>query len=190
MQISHPPPIRGFQIVHSTRLRFVSNAAFDGFITWKNLMDLIGFSSSAVAGWQVFQIVRLRCVEVWAVPVASNATTVSVTFDGQALGQAGDERTFTDTSMGIQPAHIRAKPSPKSQTGQFQAGSANAAFLLQCPSGSVVDVCLTYRGQFGSATSETNATVGATTGAMFLRGLDGVAIAATKLVPQGTDATF
>jgi len=85
--------------------------------------------------------------------------------------------------MGIEPAHIRARPAAKSGVALFQFSGANAAFALTCPSGTVIDVELTYRGRPGIFTATQNAPVGATAGAWYYRGLDGLAAGATVFVP-------
>lgn len=127
---------------------------------------------------------KIRAVEVWATPLLGSAVTVSVVFNSTSAGFQGDQRFHTDTSMGIEPAHVRAVPSAKAQASQFQPSSAQDAFLLTCPSGAVVDVELTFvQSSVAAATIVQNALVGATVGAPYWRGLDGLAIATSKFNP-------
>jgi len=124
-------------------------------------------------------------VEVWADAVAGNATTVSVQFPGAPVGGAGDQKFHTDTSMGIQPAHVRAVPTKRSGASLFQVSGNTECFKLTCPAGAVVDLELTFvqTSQVGTAVPAQNALVAASTGAPYWRGFDGLAIAATKFTP-------
>jgi hypothetical protein len=141
-------------------------------------------ATTAIQGADIFTQVKIRSVEVWAAPLLGSAVNVSVVFDSNAAGFVGDQRFHTDTSMGIEPAHVRAVPSAKSQAALFQVSSNSPAFQLACPSGAVVDVELTFvQSSLAVATIAQNALVGATVGAPYWRGLDGVALAATKLSP-------
>jgi len=191
--IPHPPPIQSFGITHATKLRFITNAAVQQqVITFQNLLDTFNFATSAVTAFQVFNRVKVRAVELWATPVIGNATSVQCEFTGNQAAQEGDGAIHTDTSMGIEPAHVRARPSARSPLALFQGpGGAGVAFTLTCPSGTVVDVELTLRALPGVATATTNVPAAATTGAWYYRGLDGLAAAATVFVPvvntSGTD---
>jgi hypothetical protein len=183
MRITHPPPIQNIGPKLSIRRRFIANAAFANLITWTNLLDSFLFASSATQGYQAFECVRVKEVEVWHCPVASSVSTVSVEFGGQIAGQVGDQKIHSDSSMGLSPAHVRCSPSRDSQASQWQFESGTAAFRLDVPSGAVIDVVLSYRGEFNAAYAVANALVAATTGAYYLRGLDGQPVASTVLVP-------
>jgi len=185
--IPHPPQIIP-QITHRQRMRFTATTAQTNGsnpITFRNLLDTINFATSAVAAYALFDQVRVNMVEIWAAPVQGNAPAqVAVEFSGQTTGQAGDGRVYSDTSMGIEPAHVRCAPSRMSLAALWQATSANTAFQLTCPVAAVIDVDLSYR----TVQSDVPALVqvvpaGATTGQLYYRGLDGAAIAATQLPP-------
>jgi hypothetical protein len=179
--ISHPPQIPRFEVRHSTRLRFVSTAAIDLGITFQNLLDTILMATTAVQVADLFYAVRVKAVEVWANPAVGTTQTVSVIYAGVSTGAIGDQSTHTDTSMGIQPAHVRAVPVARSLAANFQSSSSDLAFILQCPSASVVDVELSFTGAFNSSVIAQHAAVGAAPGAVLLRGLDGVATAGTQI---------
>jgi len=181
--VSHPPQIPSLQVKHSTLLRFVANTAVSQDITVADLLDLILFATSATAVYDLFTAVKIRYVEVWSLPAIGTANTVTVEFDGGNLGVLGDRRTHTDTSMGIQPAHVLAKPSGRSQASQYQSTTSDPIFFLQCPAGSVVDLALTFNGDFVDPVLAQHVAVAASTGAVYLRGLDGLAAASTKLPP-------
>jgi hypothetical protein len=187
MHITHPPQIPSAGITRDVRLRFLANAAFAANITFQNLLDTILFAATATSGFDLFQAVRINSVEVWAAAVLGTASTVAVTFDGATVGAAGDLILHTDTSMGIQPAHVKAVPAPRTQAGQFQPSGSAIAFLLEAPSGAVIDLSMTLRQPIdGNAVAAQNVLVAATAGVVYLRGLDGLASASTKLAPQGT----
>lgn len=184
MRISHPPQLNGVNIVHGTTLRFVTNAAVSQNITTSNLLDMMLVATTATAGSRLFQAVRVRRVSIWATPVIGGATSVSLEYAGLTAGVVGDQIIHTDTSMGVQPAHVSAKPSGRSTASAFQVGNAINLFYLTCPSGSVVDVELSFRNTFVSGVSVDNALVGATAGATYLRGMDGLALATSKFTAE------
>jgi hypothetical protein len=181
--ITHPPAIGNYEIVHSTRLRFVVNAALlELAITYQNLLDLILFVTGATAPYDLFTSVKVRSVEMWAAPLLGSAVTTTVRFVGETAGSIGSLRTVTDTSMGIEPAHVKARPGAQTLASMFQISSGAVAFDLTCPSGTVVDVELSYKNLPGTALAAQNVSAGATVGIVAYRGLDGLAIASSKFV--------
>jgi hypothetical protein len=182
--IPHPPPIQSFGITHSTKLRFIATAAFaQTTVTFQNLMDLINIALTTVTAAQLFFRTRVRKVEMWANPALRTAVSVQCEFLGSVVGDQGDTKIHTDTSMGIEPAHVVARPAARSGLALFNGSSAQSAFVLTGPAGTVIDVELTYRGAPGMFTATQNAPVGAVAGAWYYRGLDGLAIGATNFVP-------
>jgi hypothetical protein len=181
--LSHPPSIGSYGITHTTRLRFTTNAAFTGNVTFGNLLDTIVFAQSALNLYDVFHAVKVRRVQIWSIPAQGSSSTVTVAFTGISTQWAGDAAVHTDTSMGVEPAYVSARPSPKSVAANFQQQASNTAFNLVCPIGSVIDVSLTFRNTPGYNVAATNASVGATVGAISFRGLDGQPAATSKFVP-------
>jgi hypothetical protein len=180
MAITHPPPIQDYQVRHSTVQRFVSNAAASVNITFQNLLDTILMVLTATTAADVFYAVKVRRVEVWFTPVIGNAQSVTVQFASAVAGFVGDQKLHTDTSMGIEPAHVSAKPSSKSLASEYQVSSANSAFTLTVPAaGAVVDVHLSYVGSFGEVVAAQNAVTAGTAGELATRGLDGKPSATT-----------
>jgi hypothetical protein len=187
--ISHPPQIPNLNVKHGVRMRFICGSPFAGNITFQNLLDIWLLAATAIAGYDIFRFVKIRRVHAWAAAVVGNATTVTVGFTGLTAGATGDGNIHTDTSMGIQPAYVSAKPNQRTLAADYQPNSTANAFELLCPAGAVIDVELSYKQLLGTAVSAQNALVGATVGAMYVRGLDGLAIAGTKFVPVA-DATI
>jgi len=182
--IPHPPAIHDYSIVHERRLRFVTTSAIAQSVTFQNLLDLLIMATSATTGADLFQAVRVKAVECWSVPALGTVTTVEVVFDGNVAGMFGDQRIHTDSSMGLEPAHVLARPGPRTGAALFQESNANPAFFLDLPQGAVVDVLLSFKQpMLGNAFGTQNPLVGATTGAIYARGLDGLAVATSKFQP-------
>jgi len=178
---THPPQINDYEISHKKRLRFTCTTAQTNFaVTYADLLDLILLATTAVVGYDVFDLVQVKRVQVWAQGALGTPTTCQVEY----ATVTGDRSVHTDTSLGVSPAFVNARPSPKSLASFFQQSAAGTCFLLTCPVGSVIDVHLMYR------TSSTiapqliqNLLVGATVGQIYFRGLDGLASAGTVFPP-------
>jgi hypothetical protein len=185
--ISHPPQIKSYGLMKEARLRFVANAAFAGTITFQNLLDMVLIGTSATTLADLFFAVRVNSVELWSLPAVGGANTVVCIFSGAVVGASGDQKNHTDTSMGIEPAHVKARPDRLTQAGQFQPSSGDAAFTLQVPTGTVVDVSVSLRNPIDGAApiASQNAGVAITTGVIYYRGLDGKASATTQLPVVG-----
>jgi hypothetical protein len=189
--ISHPPQLPSYGITRDVRLRFAQTAAGTTNITFQNLLDTVLVANSATTAADLFEAVRVNSVELWAIAALGTPTTVTLAFDGTTVGAAGDQRQHTDTSMGIEPAHVRASPDRMTQAGQFQASGAAIAFILSAPAGAVIDVSLTLRQPVqGTVVASQNVLVGATPGAVYYRGLDGKTTALTNLPVQGVLAVI
>jgi len=189
--ISHPPQLPSYGITRDVRLRFASSAACTGAVTFQNLLDTILVATTSVAGFDLFEGVRINSVEVWTIAAVGTPATAIVIFAGTTIGAYGDQKTHTDTSMGVEPAHVKARPDPLTQAGQFQLSSADAAFSLEISAAAVIDVSLSFRQPVAAeAVACQNALVGATTGAVYYRGLDGKTVALTALPCVGALATI
>jgi len=172
-------------------MRFTQLAAGTTNITFQNLLDLVLVATSATTAVDLFEAVRVNSVELWAIAALGTPATVGLAYDGTTIGAAGDQKQHTDTSMGVQPAHVRAAPDRLTQAGQFQASSAATAFILEAPAGTVIDVSLTLRQPVqGAVVSSQNVLVGATTGAVYYRGLDGKTTALTNIAVVGAIAVI
>jgi hypothetical protein len=168
-------------------MRFQSNTNFNAAITFQNLLDTVIVATGATTGFDLFDQVRVNSVEVWAQAAVGTPVTAIVTFGGQVAGAQGDRKLHTDTSMGLQPAHVKCRPDPLTQAGQFQADQNGVeAFQLDIPTATVVDVSMTFRQPVtGQANATQNALVGATAGVLYYRGLDGKTTSLTSLPVVG-----
>lgn len=182
----HPPSLNNYEIGHSQTLRFITNAAISSAFTFQNLLDTLLIATSATAVYDLFHVVKLRGIKVWSIVAQGTTETVEVVFSGSTAGSQGNERIITDTSLGIEPAFVSARPDVRTLSGSWQLSSTAIAFSLVCGANSIVDVDLSYRNIPGSAVLAQNVGVAANIGAQYYRGLDGLAIAASKFnVPTG-----
>lgn len=189
LAIPHPPPINDIGLKREVRLRFLCNAAFANSITYQNLLDILNVGATAATAYDLFYAVKVKRVEVWANGLTNAVATVTVIFDGAVAGAVGDQKIHTDSSMGIEPAHVVARPTRLSQAAQFQVSSSTPCFDLVCPSGSIVDLELSLRQPLlGVAVAVQNAPAAVVAGVLYQRGLDGLAVATSKFTPVGPAA--
>jgi hypothetical protein len=180
VQIDRPMPIQTYNITHGTRLRYTVTTAFNNAITWQNLLDTFLFASSSTVGIDAFTSVKIRAIEAWSLPALGSTSTVNITFFGTTAGLTADLRLHTDTSMGLEPAHVLAKPSRQSLASDYQVSSSNTAFYLTAPVGTVIDVALSFQQSFIDTVNAQNALVGASGGSWYIRGLDGKPVATSS----------
>jgi hypothetical protein len=174
-------------------MRFtVTTAQTRAQYSFQYLLDTINVATSATEAYDLFDAVRVNAVEVWAAPVQGAAPQqVALEFAGVTVGASGDGRLFSDSSMGIEPAHVRGIPSRLSQAAQWQPTSSWTAFTITAPVASVIDVDMSFRTvQSAAPVPVLSAPVGATAGQLYYRGLDGNAAAGTQtpaVTPGPTD---
>jgi hypothetical protein len=180
--IPHPPPINGYEVKHSRTLRFTTNAAVSQQITFQNLLDTILFVTGTTTAIDLFNVVRVRRVKIWAMPVIGQSTSVTIIFDGAAIGFVGDREVHEDASMGVEPAYLSVSPSKQSLASKFQASGSQNAFFIEGPANSIIDVDLDFKADTqGAQVASQNVPVGVNT-AIAYRGLDGLAVATSKFI--------
>jgi len=174
------------QLTHHQRLRFTNPTVASTSVSITNLLDAMLVATTGTQGFQLFDQVKVKSIEVWGI-VAQGGTipaNIALTFSGNTTGDAGDGRVISDTSMGVEPAHVFARPEKLSAAAMWQASSTVMnVFNIQAPAGSVMDVEVSYRNTEVAPTAVTNALVGATAGQFYYRGADGLPIASTIWVP-------
>lgn len=184
--IPHPPQINDYEVHHKKTLRFTAGAAVSQNITFQNLLDtiVIGNATNTLLS-DLFFAVKLGRIKIWSTPIIGQVATVQVVFDGTAAGFVGDRKVHTDTSMGIEPAYVSCTPAKESLASKFQVSSSAVAFNIVCPAGSVIDINLTFRSDVitGSNVAAQNTAAGATGEFIQFRGLDGLAVATSKMLP-------
>jgi hypothetical protein len=191
---THPPPIKP-QNSHRQRMRFQCDQSGTLTVSFTDLLDCLLVATTTTQVFQQYDFVRVRCVEVWCASTTLGVPiTVGVQFNGgSSNGLVGDGRQISDTAMGSEPAHVRARPDPRSQAGQWNTNnSTSSAFTVVTPNNSIVDVTCDYMNVVSAPTLAQNVAVGATIGQFYYRGLDAIAFATTKYPPitgaQGADA--
>lgn len=178
-----PPPLI-YDVRMRQLFRFTSVAgATRASISYTDLTDLICVCTTAVTAVKLFQFVRLIYVEVWDDAVAGSNASVSVTFDETDANQASERKTYTDTSIGIEVAHVKCKPPKNSLTANWHGVSGNNCFELTVSQGAIIDVMLELRNQGGVGTACQSATIAGVVGGVYYRGLDGAALAGTNYLP-------
>lgn len=179
--IPHPPPLQNYAVTYSRTLRWSTNAATVTQVTYQNLLDTILYSTTTVVPYDLFYMVRVRRVRLWAIAAVGTPTTITLCFDGATAGSVGDQKIHTDTSMGLEPAYVSASPARNSLASKFQISSTAVAFIMDLSSGTVVDVSLDFHSDvIGSQKQAQNNSVASTVGQLAFRGLDGLALATTK----------
>ncbi len=185
MRLVHPPQVQ-FQIRQTHKLRFTNTGTNPATsISFANLLETVIFATQPTVGYQMYDYVRVREIEMWGSTGASTVPclTVGVDFGGLVAGNIGAGRSYEDASVSPTfPAYLRVRPDPKSQTAQFQPNSASAAFHIRANGASVgmviVDVTLEFTNSPVIAPVVT-ALAGATAGTIYFRGLDGLASGST-----------
>jgi len=182
--LTHPPEIGRYEVTHSQVLRFTSAAAASlTDISFNNLLDTILITETAITAASLFNLVKVNWVKIWAIGALGTPVTTQVQYTGATIGQVGDFDIHTDTSMGVQPAFVWARPAKRSLVSEFQPGSANTAFNITCPAGSVIDVSISFRNRPGTLGHQAVAPAATTAGVVAFRGLDGLVIASTNFSP-------
>jgi hypothetical protein len=176
----HPRELSNYEIQQERVLRFtVTAAVIEQTFSFQNLLDAILIATTAIAGTDLFDLVKINKVEVWGQAALGTPSTVSVTF----MTTTGDRSIHTDTSLGIKPAHCIGKPSGQSLASFFQASGGGNVFKITAPAGSIIDVSCFFKTANAVPVAAANALVGATAGDLYFRGLDGLAIAGTNFPP-------
>jgi len=185
-RMDHPPQIDSYNITHNIRLRYTVTAAAATNISYANILDSILIATSAVAGFDLFDVVKIKSLEVWSQAALGTPSTITVTY----ITATGDRNIHTDTSLGVKPAYIKAIPSRRSLASFWNASAAGGVFSITCPAGSIVDCNFVFRTTNALAVAAANALVGATIGELYYRGLDGLAAAGTNFPPIAGVATI
>lgn len=184
MMLFKPPSLRNYELRLKQRFRFTAVAAVtNSNVSWTDLTDTILVATTAVAGIKLFQFVKVHEVEIWDDAAIGGNATLGLEFTNTDANQADERQVFSDTSLGIYPAHLRARPKKDSLASKWHGVSANNAFALTVTAGAIIDVVLSLRNQGAVGTAVQNALVGGVVGGVYYRGLDGLAIGGTNFPP-------
>lgn len=187
-------------VAQTRRMRFASTAAVSSGaalvsigVSYQNLLDTILVATTATQLYQLFQAVRIRAVSVWApLPIqgtnnARGVATAVVAFQPNPTSSVddGDNAVHEDTSAGMRPAYVCARPAPRSGAALWNASGTETAFSVTCSPGAIIEVHADYRNQLGliASVGAAQSGSGAIAGRLYLRGLDGLAAATTAWPP-------
>ncbi len=179
----HPPQLNAYQISQGMALRYTCTSdATNVAITFADLLDTVLIATTATAGYDLFDVVKIKRISVWAQGTTlGSPVTAQVVFP--ASTNVGDATIHTDTSLGLKPAYVVCRPSQKSLSSFWNTSSGTTAFTLTCPTGSIIDVHLSFKTSSKNPAAAQAALVAATAGEMYFRGLDGNATASTQFQP-------
>lgn len=179
-RMEHPPQVNGYEISHSIRLRFTITAAVVQFsIRPEDVLDSVLVASTAVLGYDLFDIFKVRSVEVWGQAALGTPSTITINFQTST----GDQTIHTDTSLGVKPAYVKAVPSDRSLASFWTETANTALFNVTAPAGSILDLNCDFKTTLVAPNAAQNALVGANPGEIYYRGLDGLAMATTNFPP-------
>lgn len=184
---SHPKSIMSYGVTHRKTMRFlIGNTLTAQVITYKNLIDTICFTTAATSLYTLFRAVKINSVEMWDTSALGAASSLALLFNENDTNLSGTQKMITDISMGVIPAHLKARPERRSLSSEWHIGAGpnnTQAFTLWASASCVIDVDLSFKsGTTGTSDGAFNACVGAVVGALAYRGLDGLAVATTKFI--------
>jgi hypothetical protein len=154
-------------------------------ITASNLLNAYLTALTTTVAGQLFNAFRLRAVEVWCPTNVTSGTgspsTVAVQYNSGTgiIGASG--QNFSDTSVGVEPAHVYAPTKRGSVAGDWQAGTGTPMFTITCPIGSIVDIHIDYKNVLGAVGGTLSIASGfALPSACYFGSLDGIAKASSN----------
>jgi len=186
--VPYPPPYCGtFVVTKTIRYAVGAGGASNVAISASDLLDTWLLATSTTALYRIASAVRIHQVQIW-VSVTSSAfeTNCYLQDNGTGNGLAGPSRTFVASSIGTdRPGHLVWSPSLGDSTQAiWQNNNTVTLFTVTIPQASIVDLTLSYSVQDGEgAVLAQNVGAAATTGAIYFRGFDGQAAAASIFTP-------
>lgn len=179
-----------YELNWNVTLRFYSgqNNA-DTAITFKNILDSVLVAGTATLGYNLFDFVRIKRLELWATGITAGGVTpavqsCSVEWSGIGAASAGSGRAVSETTVGsAAPLHLVTRPPKGSRAADFQVSSTDRAFEIRASGvafSAVVDLTVEFRNSNGvTPLAVANAITGATPGEIYFGGLDGLRTAGT-----------
>jgi len=144
-------------------------------ITRKNLLNLVVVATTAVTSSRIIEAVRLKSVELWTNPPALGSAPMTCSVEW--IGSNAPSTIISDTTMGVLPAHVLAKPPPNSSNRWWSMSGTDEAdplFTLVVPSQTVCDVRVNLRLVDSEAPVAGDVPAGATVGQVYYDFLDGI----------------
>ncbi len=179
------PPQFIASIMTPHTFRFTVTTAGGYTVTTDNLLNLWCVASAATTTSRLIQGLKLKRVRIWGQPPSLGAAAVTASIEwsgGGASAGFGPSWQVSDTSQGITPAYVDARP-PKGSLASFwinDVQTGNIAFTLTLPLGAVVDLHTVLVMKDTEAVTAGQTTSGATTGRVY-----GCYLASANLPPVG-----
>jgi hypothetical protein len=169
------------EVKQTRKLRFTNTGANPSTsISWYNLLDTVIVAGTASNGYELYDFVRIKEIEMWGNRGANTASAISIGIDfgGVLAGMQGAGRSWEDTSVSLaQPAYLRVRPDPRSQSAQFQSAQSGIAFHIRASGAPaecvIVDLTLEFiNSPLVNPTAVGQAIAAATAGEIYFGGLD------------------
>jgi len=173
-----PPRFEANPII-KRRYRFLATAGTSTTVTPATLLQAAGCcADTAVLAQSVWSAVKINRITMWSSPTGGNASSVSVTFNGNAATfVGGNSKEFRDDSNNVSvPAYLSVGPPRNTTSAFWQTTTATLSlFQIQATVGTIVDVHLSLVMIDGANNPPAAAlvTVGNTPGLIFYYPLDG-----------------
>jgi len=175
-------------------LRFTSTTATTAIgITAQMLLNSVLRATSSTALVQEFHYVKIRRVRLILQPrVGAGGYTIDSAI-GQVKWQgAGQENGLVKacTAVGVAPGVIDCKPPVRIPfLSQWNINTAGQLFIVNATSFIMLEVDVSFRTELAVNAAAMNTGTALATGAVYARGLDGLAISSTVLLPTSLDGT-
>lgn len=157
-------------------------------ITRANLLNLLVTAISAITTVRTFEAVRLKKVEMWTNAPALGSAPTYCQLEWE--GENSPSTILSDTSMGVQPAHLVSIPPPSSSNRWWSMSGSQETdnlFGVMMSTGGVIDVSVEARLVDVESPTAGPVPAGATIGQLYACTLDGNGVGGV-LSPLGYNA--
>jgi len=170
--LTEQPPMLEINVPVRHIFRFIgeSNAST---ITAANLTTVCGnVATTATNVRSIATSVKINNIKIWSAPESQgSSTTCFVNWFGD---QFAPNRLVSDTSVSVsKPAKILARPPAKSLASFWQNNTAGAIFEISAPTGSVIDLDLSFYLNDNNVSPTSTTVIAKTIGNIYYGALDG-----------------
>jgi hypothetical protein len=155
-------------------------------IKWAQIFNLLQVATSTTATTRVIASAKLKRICMWANPPALGSPPTVLSLEW-AQSQHNEAIQISDTSMGVRPARVDARPpvnSAASWAGLSNSDDNTALVSLILPADTIIDVHLSLKFVDDEAAVAGETISGGTSGTMYYGYLDG--LSSGKLAPVGS----
>jgi len=182
--VDKPPPFVS-TLTLSHKFRYTNGSAIVALpVTRGNVLSSMLMAVTAGTAYRMIAAVKIVSVQAWAPPSTLPSTTE---LDLEWVGVNAPSTIISDSSMGVESAHIRTHPPRDSSATWWslsgQSNETEQLMLLTAPVNSVFDVVMRLRLVENEAPSLSEAPALATPGKVYYDYLDG--LTSGQLKPVG-----